>query len=761
MVAAYTPAPYRPDEEFDLLVEEVLRYGDPADIPKIRAAYEYALDKHAAQLRETRGPDGARLPYISHPIAVARILANLEMDAAGLCAGLLHDVIEDCNVTREELAEAFGEEIAAIVDGVTKLRTVAKQDAFQHDEAGHDATAAAHSQARIDRKQDTIKRAANLRKIFLAMATDLRVIIVKLADRLHNMRTLQAMEDAKRRRIARETLQIYAPLAHRLGIWKMKSELEDLAFSYLEPEAYARLKERVDETRADRDGEIAEAIQMLQERLASEGLPDAHVTGRPKHLYGIYEKMRQQGLEFAEIYDIVALRVIVNTRLECYQALMIVSGLWPPIPGMYGDYIARAKSNLYQSLHLKVIGPRGKPLEVQIRTWEMHRTAEFGVAAHWAYKEKGEGGKASDQFERKLNWLRQQLVDWQADAKDSREFLRAVTEELFADMVFVLTPKGEVIDLPAGATPIDFAYRIHSDVGNHAVGARVNGRMVPLSHKFQNGDVVDIITRSSSAPSRDWLAYARTAHARSKIRSYFKRQLHDEHVQKGRDILQREAERLGLDAHSLLKDDALRSIAPHFNVPNEAELLASIGYGTLGASSVLNRLKPPEPPAKGLVVNRERADTRKMKVRAGNIDNVSFRRAHCCLPIPGDEVVGYVTRGRGMTLHRLDCANVARYAQSEPERLNEVDYVSGDGQLYSVSVIIEAVDRKNLLADVGAVFGEQSINITEVHTKSHPNGMATLSIQAEVRDVDHLNRLFSSVRRLADVLNIVRANGAR
>ncbi len=755
MAAERIPEPYRPEGEFEALVQDVLRYRAQADVAPLRAAFEYALAKHDCQMRKSLGADGHPLPYISHPLAVARILAGLEMDTSTIRAALLHDVIEDCKVTPEEMAEQFGPEIVALVDGVTKLRTVAK-DVFRENSEAIDEPRSPEEHQRFERQQDTIKRAANLRKIFLAMATDLRVIIIKLGDRLHNMRTLGAMDPAKQRSIARETLQIYAPLAHRLGIWKMKSELEDLAFSYLEPAAYARVKERVDETRADRDGEIAEAVQMLKERLASEGLPDAHVNGRPKHLYGIYEKMKKQDLDFAEIYDIVALRVIVNARPECYQALMVVSGLWPPIPGMYGDYIARSKSNLYQSLHLKVVGPRGKPLEVQIRTWDMHRTAEFGVAAHWAYKEKGEGGKASDQFERKLNWLRQQLFDWQADARDSGEFLRSVTEDLFTDMVFVFTPKGEVIDLPSGATPIDFAYRIHSDVGNRAVGARVNGRMVPLSHTFQNGDVVDIITRSNSAPSRDWLGFARTSHARSKIRGYFKRLLHGEHVQNGRDVLAREAERLGLDAHALLKDEALRAIAPHFNMPNEVELLACVGYGTLGVSAVVNRLRPPEQAPKGLIINRERADARKMRVRAGSIDNVSFKRAHCCLPIPGDAVVGYVTRGRGMTLHRSECANIERYRQSEPERLNEVDYVSGDGQLYGVCVIIETADRRNLLADVGAIFGEQGINITEVHTKSHPNGTAVLSIHAEVRDVEHLNRLFVSIRRLSDVLSIVR-----
>jgi GTP pyrophosphokinase len=470
--------------------------------------------------------------------------------------------------------------------------------------------------------------------------------------------------------------------------------------------------------------------------------------------------MQQQELDFGEIYDLVALRVIVKTRPDCYHALGVVSSLWAPIPGMYSDYIARSKSNLYQSLHIKVVGPRARPLEVQIRTEEMHRTAEFGVAAHWAYKEKGEGGKAADRFEQKLSWLRQQLSDWQADSKDSGEFLRAVTEDLFADQVFVFTPKGDVIDLPAGATPIDFAYRIHSDVGNKTVGAKVNGKMVPLSYKLGNSDFVEIVTRANSAPSRDWLALAKTSHARSKIKAYFKKLLHAENIIKGRDILTKESDKLGLDS-SVLKDDALRTVAPAFNVPTEQELLAAVGYGTLTASAVLHKLAPMQLQPKGLVLGTRRADESRLKIQAGGVDNVMFRRSRCCLPIPGDEVVGYITRGRGMALHRIECPNAKAAAEREPERLVPVSYSGGDNQQYGVVLIVQTLDRTGLLADIGSIFAEMRTYITAVRTQSHRDRTATLEISLEVKDVEDLNRVCLGVQRLSDVLDIQRAVGGR
>jgi guanosine-3',5'-bis(diphosphate) 3'-pyrophosphohydrolase len=742
------------DEEFEKLLEAVAKYRPGADVSLLRAAYAFACEKHAGQRRYSGEP------YIMHPVAVAQILAGLEMDAATLAAGLLHDVVEDTTVTPEEMIARFGEEVAGLVDGVTKLRIVGGADPFMSHSPPEEPRSP-QDEARIRRQQETARSAANLRKIFLAMAKDLRVTVIKLADRLHNMRTLGAMPEHKRRRIAEETLQIFAPLAHRLGIWQIKWELEDLAFKYAEPEKYAEVAAQVAQTRGEREGEVEEAIAILKERLAAESI-DAQVTGRPKHLYSIYQKMLKQELDFKELFDLVALRVIVHTRQECYHALGVVSALWTPIHGMYSDYIARSKSNMYQSLHLKVMGPRNKPVEVQIRTWEMHRTAEFGVAAHWAYKEHGEGGRVSDQFERKLNWLRQQLFDMQAESReDSGEFLRSVTEELFTDQVFVFTPKGDVIDLPAGGTPVDFAFRIHSDVGSHAVGAKVNGRMVPLSYRFQNGDVVEIITRSNSAPSRDWLAFVKTAHARSKIRAYFKKLLHDESVQRGREMLQREAERLGLDSHALLKDEALRQVAAHFNAPNEVELLAAIGYGTAAVGAVINKLRPEPLAPKGIVVGRGRSDDSKLKVSAGDVENVLFRRSRCCLPIPGDEVVGYVTRGRGMALHRVECPNVRQYEKTEPERLIAVDYAGGESQVFSVSLIITTLDRTGLLADIGNSFGEMKTFITALRTQSHRDRTATLYLMAEVKDVDHLNRLCLAVRRLSDVLDIERAIGGR
>lgn len=754
---------------FKSLRTTVLKNRQDADVRLLRKAYRFARNKHAGQRRKS-----GEL-YMTHPLAVAQILADLEMDLATVAAGLLHDVVEDTTVTPEEMKERFGIEIAGLVDGVTKLNIVSVDEFARHSPETSPAPSTAggeadkgreprspQDEARARKKQETVKSAANLRKIFLAMARDLRVTVIKLADRLHNMRTLDSMPEHKRRRIAEETLHIFAPLAHRLGIWQMKWELEDLGFKYAEPEAFAQIAAQVAQTRGQRQGEVDEAITLLKEHLAAEGLPEAQVNGRPKHLWSIYQKMLKQELDFKELFDLIALRVIVHTKAQCYHALGVVSNLWPPMPGMYSDYISRSKGNMYQSLHLKVMGPHNKPVEIQIRTWEMHRTAEFGVAAHWAYKEKGEGGKAgSDQFERKLTWLRQQIFDMQAEAREPGEFLRSVTEELFTDQVFVFTPKGDVFDLAAGATPIDFAYRIHSDVGNHTVGAKVNGKMVNLSYQFRNGDVVDIITRADGHPSRDWFTLVKTPHARSKIKTYFKRLLHDESVLQGRELLQKEIDRLGLDA-ALMKEDALRSVAPHFNVPNEQELFAVIGYGTVSVTSVLHKLNPTQNlPPKGLVVGKGRADDSKLRVMAGDVENVMFRRSRCCLPIPGDEVVGYVTRGRGMALHRRECVNIRQAEAKEPERLIPVEYTGSESQVYAVNLIIDTADRTGLLADVGNIFGEMKTFITSIKTQSHRDGTATLEVAAEVKDVEELNRLFLAVRRLPDVLSIERALGGR
>jgi guanosine-3',5'-bis(diphosphate) 3'-pyrophosphohydrolase len=745
------------------ILSQLITYRPQADTDLVRRAFAFACERHAGQTRSSGEP------YVTHPVEVTEILTDLEMDEHTLAAGLLHDVLEDCGVTVEELTQEFGPDVAHLVDGLTKLQIVGVDEGKKKDERPEDAEELSAAAAERRKKQaEMAKNAANLRKIFVAMAKDLRVIVIKLADRLHNMRTLGALPPARQFRMATETLQIFAPLAHRLGIWQLKWQLEDLAFKYAEPEAYTEVAAMVAQNRKERQAEVDEAIVILQERLQAEGI-DAQVKGRPKHLYSIYNKMLQQKLEFADLLDLTALRIIVHTRAECYLALSVVHAIWTPIPGMFSDYIAQSKGNMYQSLHIKVLGPKGTPLEVQIRTWEMHRTAEFGVAAHWQYKE---GGKTSDQFERRLSFLRQQMFDWQADSKDHNEFMRNITEDLFTDQVFVKTPKGDVIDLPAGSTPVDFAYRVHSDVGQHCVGAKVNTRMVPLAYQFKNGDLVEIITRPSANPSRDWLAFVKTSHAKSRIKSYFKRLHHAENVQTGRDMLEKElahqlerdARAWGDDPRAFLKDEALRLVAPLFNMPNELELLASIGYGTIAAGSVLNKLKPNAPlPEPGIQIGGKKSDDRKLQIMAGGLeaDNVLFRRSRCCLPIPGDDVIGYVTRGRGMALHRRECPNAQHYLKTEPDRCTGVEYVGNDGQVYQVFLIIDTLDRTGLLADVGNIFGENKTNITAVKTQSHRDKTATLELAIEVRDTAHLATIMQKVQTLGDILDIHRATGGR
>ncbi|HZO89164.1 MAG TPA: bifunctional (p)ppGpp synthetase/guanosine-3',5'-bis(diphosphate) 3'-pyrophosphohydrolase [Chthonomonadaceae bacterium] len=745
------------------VIARLAEYRPQADTDLVRRAFAFACERHEGQTRNSGEP------YITHPVEVTEILADLEMDEQTLAAGLLHDVIEDCGVTVEELAREFGEDVAHLVESLSKLQIAGVDEGKKkHERPEDEEELSPAAVARRQKQAEMARNAANLRKIFVTMAKDLRVIIIKLADRLHNMRTLGALPPARQFRMATETLQIFAPLAHRLGIWQLKWQLEDLAFKYVDPEAYAQIAAMVARNRTERQAEVDEAIEILQAKLKEEGI-DAQVRGRPKHLYSIYNKMKQQGLEFSELYDLTALRVIVHTRAECYHVLGIVSALWTPIPGMFSDYIAQSKSNMYQSLHIKVLGPKGTPLEVQIRTWEMHRTAEFGVAAHWQYKE---GGKASDQFERRLSFLRQQMFDWQADSRDHNEFMRNITEDLFTDQVFVLTPKGDVIDLPAGSTPVDFAYRVHSDVGQHCVGAKVNTRLVPLSYQFKNGDVVEIITRPSANPSRDWLAFVKTSHAKSRIKSYFRKLHHAENVERGRDLLEKElthqlerdAKAWGESPRDLIKDESLRLIAPLFNMPNETELLASIGYGTVAPLTVLNKLKPtPAPAEPGIQIGGKKADDRKLQIVASGLeaDNVLFRRSRCCLPIPGDDVIGYVTRGRGMALHRRECPNAQHYLKTEADRCTAVEYVGNDGQVYQVYLIVECLDRTGLLADVGNIFAENKTNITAVKTQSHRDKTATLELALEVRNTDHLALIMQKLRSLSDILDIHRATGGR
>jgi GTP pyrophosphokinase len=551
-------------------------------------------------------------------------------------------------------------------------------------------------------------------------------------------------------KIATETLQILAPMAHRMGIWQIKWQLEDLAFKYLEPEKYAELVARVQRTRREREEDINEAIRTLKERLEREKIR-AEVHGRPKHLYSIYQKMLKEEIDLNQIYDLLAIRVIVDTVADCYHTLGVVHDLWLPIPGRFDDYIAKPKPNMYQSLHTKVIGPRQQPLEVQIRTWEMHRTADFGIAAHWQYKE---GTSAQDRFEQRMRMLRQQLFEWQADGKDSSEFLRSVVNDLFNDQVFVFTPRGDVIDLVAGSTPVDFAYRVHTDVGNTCVGAKVNGRIVPLDYQFKNGDIVEIITRPNAHPSRDWLNFVKTSHARSKIKQYFRKLAHSENIVRGKEMLEREAERLGLDPREVLSADALEQVAKNLNLPNAEEVYAAVGDGRYSAHAVLNRLQPRMPQPVPLVTGRAMESEARLAV--DGVDNVMIRRARCCAPLPGDDVVGYTSRGRGITLHRRSCVNVQNYLLREPERLVAVRWEERAGASYAVPLHIEAADRTGLLSDISSVFGETKTNITEIHTKSHPDGTARIHITVEVHGVSHLHSLMDRVRRISDVLDIQR-----
>jgi len=729
--------------EINEIIEKIKGYNPNADVEMVERAYRFAERAHEGQTRLSG------VSYITHPIETARILADLEMDAMSITAGLLHDVVEDQDVTLEQLEQEFGAEIAKLVDGVTKLKLAD----FEVQMGEAEKAEASKAEAPKKRHAEFHRSAENLRKIFLAMARDLRVMVIKLADRLHNMMTLDALPPERQQKVAMETLQIFAPLAHRLGIWKIKWELEDLAFKYLHPEDYNSIAEKVARTRKEREADLNEAVETIKVRLAEEKI-EAAIQARPKHLYSIYGKMHREGVDFSEIYDLSALRIIVNTVSDCYHALGVVHDQWMPIPDRFDDYIAKPKSNMYQSLHTKVIGPRGEPLEIQIRTWDMHRTAEFGIAAHWRYKEQA---KPVDEFERKMTWLRQQIFDWQADMKDAGEFLHSVVEDLFTDQVFVFTPRGDVIDLPAGSTPVDFAYRIHSDVGNHCVGAKVNGRIVPLSYKFSNGDIVEIISRSNSQPSLDWLSFVKTSQARNRIKRFFRNINFVDSVARGKERLENELDRLGPEARNMLKPERLLKVAQSLNLQSEEDLMAAIGYGHVAAGTVVNRLKAEEPPADMLAITgKTQAEDGPAVILDGGIDSVAIKRARCCAPVPGDEVVGYVTRGKGMALHRADCPNVIAYRQTEPDRLVNVKWDKADGSRYKADIRIEALDRIGLLNDISQIFLSANTNITSAKIKSLPDKRALLELSLDVKDVQHLNSLMNNLNRLSDILKIER-----
>lgn len=699
----------------------------------ITKAYQFAEKAHWGQHRIS-GEN-----YIQHPLEVALILAGFELDESTIAAALLHDVVEDTAYTLADVEREFGSEIAMLVDGVTKL-------------------------GRIEYKTKVELQVENLRKMFLAMAKDIRVILIKLADRLHNMRTLKYHSPQKQKEIAQETLEIFAPLANRLGIFRFKWELEDLAFRYLKPQEYYDLVEGIALKRREREAQINEVIEQLRLRLDEVGI-HADISGRPKHFYSIYRKMVTQNKELNEIYDLTAVRVIVDSVNDCYGALGIVHTLWKPIPGRFKDYIAMPKPNMYQSLHTTLIGAHGEPFEIQIRTWEMHRTAEYGIAAHWKYKE-GEKSPAGN-FEQKLSWLRQ-LLEWQYDSRDAGEFMESLKIDLFADTVFVFTPKGDVVELPAESCPIDFAYRVHTDVGHRCIGAKINGRIVPLDTKLHNGDIVEVLTSKQAAgPSRDWLSFVKTSQAKNRIRAWFKKEQREDNINRGRESLEREVKKLGLEPVGVLKLDYLQELAKNNNYITIEDLFSAIGDGTLSANRVLGRLKDEvtkEERERQQLIHLQQGELKNLSaygkashgVRVKGVDNVLVRFSRCCNPLPGDEIVGYITRGRGVSIHRSDCENVQSQIGEEHQRLVEVMWDGQTQAAYPVDIQILGLDRARLVTDVINAVMDSRTCILGINARVGKDKAAYIQLSIEISNLDHLNHVLQKIRRVKDVAEVDR-----
>lgn len=727
------------DLDHKAALEELFRlikaYNANVDIAAIQAAYEYAEKAHRNQKRFSGEP------YIVHPLEVAKILAQLELDPETIMAGLLHDVVEDTGITLEDIQVIFGKEVALLVDGVTKL-------------------------SRFEFKSKEEQQAENLRKMFLAMAKDIRVILIKLADRLHNLRTLKYHPVPKQQEIAQETLEIFAPLAHRLGIYRIKWELEDLSFRFKEPDRYFELVKKIAETRKKREEKINYVISILQDKLKTMGI-SAVIEGRPKHLYSINEKMIKQNVDLNEIYDVMAVRCLVDTVKDCYATLGIVHTMWTPIPGRFKDFIAMPKSNMYQSLHTTVVGPLGEPLEIQIRTMEMHKTAEYGIAAHWRYKE---GTKGDSEFDKKLAWLRQ-LLEWQHELRDAREFMENLKIDLFDDAVFVFSPKGDVLELPAGSVPLDFAYRIHTDVGHRCIGAKVNGRIVPLDYVLKNGDIVEILTSKNSAPKRDWLNIVKTSQSRTKIKQWFKKENREENILKGRELLEREARKQGLEAESL-KPEKLLEIGKKLSFFTLEELFAAIGDGVITANSILNKIKLEEARSekRGLLSEEVQTLKNEIKLPAGwrgkptqgirvkGIDNLLVRLSHCCNPVPGDPILGYITRGRGISIHRIDCRNITTYMQCERERLVDVAWDEEFKDPFQVKLEVNGMDRSGFLSDIMAVLVDMKISANWVTARGKKNGGAVVDLVLEIKDLVQLEHIMNRIKRIKDVYDVKRVS---
>lgn len=740
-----TPAqPSTPEEAFEQLKGLIETYMQKDEQAKIKRAYEFAKSAHEGQLRKSGEA------FVIHPIQVAIILADLRMDADTVCAALLHDTVEDTDVTGEVVEENFGSDVRALVEGVTKI-------------------------TRIEVESLSDEQAATIRKMFVAMSKDIRVIVIKLADRLHNMRTLASLREDRRIYKSRETLDIYAPIAHRLGINSIKWELEDLAFFYLEPNKYKQVSRMVNDSRIEREEYLSNVVDIITDEMDKVGVK-ARVMGRPKHLYSIYQKMTKKGKGFSEIYDLIAVRIIVTSVKDCYSALGAVHTLWHPMPGRFKDYIAMPKYNMYQSLHTTVMGPHGRPLEVQIRTEDMHKASEYGVAAHWRYKE-GEGKVNSDELDKQLAWLRE-MVDWQDETEDSREFLRSLKMGLNNSEVYVFTPNGDVKTLRAGATPVDFAYAIHTEVGNHCVGAKVNGAIVPLTYELKMGDRVEVLTSKSASPSQDWVNIVKTPSARNKIRAYFSKATRSSDVQIGRDMLMREMRKHGFGISNARATRALKDVADSLGFNGQDDMFVQLARGKESAQHIANRLLK-------LLVDTAAGEEAKPKIGQGanstgimapmltsvkrpkhhethssngvvvkGIDDVLVRLSRCCNPVPGDDIIGFVTRGRGVSVHRADCPN-AEDLKRNPERIINVEWEGKPtaATLYKVELYIEALDRMNLLFDITKLLSEIGANVISSSTNTHRDGMVEMRFLFEVSDLSKIEAAINGAERIEGVFS--------
>jgi GTP pyrophosphokinase len=720
------------------LLEKAGAYIREPDLLRIREAYDFAEQAHHGQTRKSGEP------YIFHPLAVADIVVNMQMDTLSIIAALLHDVVEDTTVSLDEIREHFGDTCAMLVDGLTKLE-------------------------RIQFRSKEEQQNENYRKMFIAMAQDIRVIVIKLADRLHNMRTLKYQSEESQRRISYETLEIFCPVANRLGISAIKWEMEDIALRYLNPQQYYRIANLMHKKRAEREQFIENVIAKIREKLDEMGV-HADLSGRPKHIYSVFKKMTTKNKQFNEIYDLLAIRIIVDNIKDCYATLGIIHTLWKPMPGRFKDYIAMPKANMYQSLHTTVVGPNGEPTEVQIRTSEMHRTAEYGIAAHWAYKEGSSSGNVNP--EDTITFFRE-ILELQNEAKDASEFVESLKMDFFSDLVFVFTPKGEVIELPAGSVPLDFAYRIHTEVGNRTIGSKVNGRIVPLDYRLKTGDIVEIMTsKHSYGPSQDWLKIVQSSHARSKIKQWFKKEKREENVEKGRESLERELKRLGIDSSVWMTDDKLLEVAQKFAFHDIEDMLSAIGFGGITAAQICTRLTEKLRKERELEEAKQLELTSEMKeikpnterkgrptngVRVEGVDNLLVRFARCCNPVPGDDIVGYITRGRGVSVHRRDCPNIPSSGDGEEQaRVIDVEWEEAVEANYSVDIEVTGHDRNGLMNEVLQAISESKTNLAAVTGRSDKNKMAMMHITILIRNTEHLHSVVERIKRVKDVYTVHR-----